>query len=156
MRGIVDERARDAHPLLFASGKVRGQMLGPLSQSHPLQRFHRLALVGHAVEVLRQHYVLERRQVGNQVKLLEHEADGLGAEAVQFGVGERGHILAFEINPARAGAVQAADQVHQRGLPGAGRAHHRQPLAALDVQRHIVQRAYDARRWRPPARDTAG
>ena len=140
---IVDERARDAHALLLASGKMRRQMLRAVGQPHPLQRLERFALVGHAVEVLRQHHVLERRQVGDQVELLEDEADLLGAEAVQLGVGERGHVLAFEIDLARGGAVQAADQIHQRGLPRARGTHHRQPLAGLDVQRDIVERADD-------------
>ena len=40
-----------------------------------------------------------------------------------------------------AGRVQAAQNVHQRGFPAAGRSDNRNELAFLDVQRHVIQRA---------------
>ena len=72
------------------------------------------------------------------MELLENEPDLLGTEAVQVGVGEGRNVLASQINLAGGGAIEAADEVHQRRLAGAGRAHHCQPLAGLDVQRDVV------------------
>ncbi len=59
-----------------------GMLVRPLFQPDPGQRIERLLLVGHAVEVLRQHHVLERSEVGNQMKLLEDEADFLRPHTV--------------------------------------------------------------------------
>src|SRR5207247_1360837 len=40
------------------------------------------------------------------------------------------------------GLVEAADQVHERALARARRAHHRDELAAIDVQRNAAQRLH--------------
>jgi hypothetical protein len=116
-------------------------MLCPVGQPYAFQRLERFRLVGHAVEILRQHDVLERSQIGNQVELLEDEADFFGANAVEIGGGEIGDVLFVEPDFARGGAVEAADEVHQRRFAGAGGTHHGEPLAGLDVQRDIVERA---------------
>ena len=90
---IVDQGARDAHPLLLAAGELGGQMPGAVFQAHVGQRRERLLLVGHAVKVLRQHDVFERGQVRNQVELLEDEADFFRPGAVQILGGNAGPRL---------------------------------------------------------------
>ena len=52
----------------------------------------------------------------------------------------RGDVLAVEEVAAGGGAVQAAEQVHEGGLAGAGRAHHRHELPGLDAERDSAQR----------------
>src|SRR5689334_5258284 len=118
--------------------------MSAILQTYPLQRLERFLLVGHAVEVLRQHDVLQRGEVRNQVKLLEDEADFFRAHAGEFGGAEPGHILAGQPDVAAAGPVETANQVHQGGFAGAGRAHNGQPLAGHDGEGHVVQRANDA------------
>jgi hypothetical protein len=59
-------------------------MAGALSHPYALQRRHRFFFIRHAVEVLRQHHVFQRRKIGNQMKLLEDEADLLRAKAIQL------------------------------------------------------------------------
>ena len=49
-------------------------------------------LVGHGVEVLGEHDVLYGREVGDEVELLEDEADLVGAEAVELGGGHGGYV----------------------------------------------------------------
>ena len=49
------------------------------------------------------------------------------------------HLLAVEPELARGGPVEAAEDVHQRGLAGAGGAHQRHHLARLDRQRDAVE-----------------
>src|SRR5919197_1107450 len=114
-------------------------MVCAVAEPYPFERLARFRLVGHAVEILRQHNVLQRRQVRNQMELLEDEADLFGPKTVQIGVRDRGHCLAFKVNLSRSGAVEAADQVHECGLARARRTHHCQPLARLHLQRHIVE-----------------
>ena len=55
-----------------------------------------------------------------------------------FGV-RSAHLLAVEPVLARAGPVEAAEDVHQRGLAGARGAHQRDHLAAGDGQRDALE-----------------
>src|SRR5579864_8500175 len=73
--GIVDQSTRDANALLLATGKLGGQVVGSISESDAGQRLGGFLLVSHAVKILRQHYVLDRGEEGDQVKLLEDESD---------------------------------------------------------------------------------
>jgi hypothetical protein len=50
------------------------------------------------VEILRQHDVLQRGQVRDEMELLENETDLLGAKTVQLSIGKRGNFLTFEVN----------------------------------------------------------
>ncbi|MDT4874180.1 hypothetical protein FQZ97_1094660 [compost metagenome] len=47
--------------------------------------------------------------------------------------------LAFDLDLAAGGRIQAADQVEQRGLAGTGRAHQGDEVAVRDVQVDAVQ-----------------
>jgi hypothetical protein len=86
---IVDQGARNADALLFSAGKLRRQMIGAVAKPNTFQGSQRFLLVRHAMEVLRQHYVFERREIRNEVELLKDEADLFRAEAVQL---RRRHI----------------------------------------------------------------
>ena len=89
--------------------------------------------VGHGVEVLGQHDVLERGEVRDQVKLLEDEADLLGAEAVERGGGHaEAYVDAVDAELALGGAVEAAEEVDEGALAGAGGAGDGDPFAGDD------------------------
>ena len=53
-----------------------------ISQADSRKSLHRFLFVGHAVKVLREHYVLDRGEKGNEMKLLEDKTNLLGAHAV--------------------------------------------------------------------------
>src|SRR5258706_8088159 len=106
---IIDQRPRDADALLLASGKLRGQVLRAVAQPYAGQGFNRLSLIGHAVEVLRQHDVLDRGEIWNQVKLLEDESNFLRAHAIQFARGDAGNILTVEPDFPGRWSVEASD-----------------------------------------------
>src|SRR5712692_8415146 len=72
---LVDQRARDGHALLFAAGKLRGEVRQAVAKAYTLQRFFGLLFVRHAMAILREHYVFQRREVRHEMKLLEDEAD---------------------------------------------------------------------------------
>src|SRR5204862_6207057 len=73
---------------------------------------------------------------------LEDKADGDGAVAVQLALREVLEGAAAEADLAglpAVGPVQAAEEVEQGGLAGAGGAQDRQRLALFDVERDAVQ-----------------
>src|SRR5450631_227368 len=92
------------------------------------------------MEVLRQHDVLDRREIRDHVKLLEDEADSFSANLVEVGGAEAGDVLSVKPDLAAGGAVEASDEIDHRALARAGRAHHRDPLAGRDGERDIVER----------------
>jgi hypothetical protein len=66
---------------------------------------------------------VQRRGPREQIEGLEHESDLLVADPGQLVVVQLAHPMAVQPVFARRGAVEAADQVHEGGLAGAGRAH---------------------------------
>src|SRR5216684_3219032 len=81
---VVDQGAGDADALLFATGKLRGQMVSAVFKTNVIERGQSFSLVRHAVKVLRQHDVFECGEVGDQMELLEDEANLFCAKAVQL------------------------------------------------------------------------
>src|SRR3954452_326294 len=114
-------------------------MMGAVAQSHAGQSVYRFLFVSHAVEVLREHDVLDRGEKGNQVELLEDESDFFGAHAIQFARRNSGDVLAIEPYLSGRRAIEASDEVNQRRFTGTGRAHDRQPLAGRDVQVKVIE-----------------
>ena len=137
---IVDQGPRDADALLLAPGKLRWQVMHPLAQAYAGQRFNRFFLIGHAVEVLRQHDIFDGGQKRNQMKLLEDESDLLGTHAIQFARGYAGDVLAVKPYLARGRPVEAANQIYECGLAGTRRTHNGQPFALRNMQRDVVER----------------
>ena len=90
--------------------------MGAIFQPHTFECLQGLCFVGHAVEVLREHHVFQRREVGNQVKLLEYKTNLLGAKAVQLRRRHLCNIHVVDPNLTLSGLVEAANQVHQRRL----------------------------------------
>ena len=75
------------------------------------------------------------------MKLLEDESDFLGAEAREAGFVEARDVGAINDGPAGRGSIEAAENIDQRGLARAGRAHDGDPFAGLDAERDAVERA---------------
>ncbi len=72
------------------------------------------------------------RQVRDEVELLEDEADLVGAEAVELGGAHGGDVDVVDFEFAGGGAVEAADQVDEGALAGAGGAGDGDPFAGDD------------------------
>ena len=144
-RGLVDQGAGDGDTLLLAPGQLVGMMIGAIGQAHDLQGGQRpvaLLVAGH-MPVHIQHGqldVFQRRSARQQVESLENKTDFLVANIRQVIAVELGDIGAIEqVYPARR-AVQATDDVHQRGFAGAAGAHHGDEFAGLDFQRDPAHR----------------
>ena len=59
--------------------------------------------------------------------------------ARQLVAAQVGHIAAVQEVPARGGAVEAAEEVHEGGLAGPGWSHHRHELRGVDAQADPAQ-----------------
>ena len=137
--GVVDEGAGHAHALLLAAGELARQVCGAVGQADAVEGLEGFLLVGHRVVVLGDHDVLEGRQVADEVELLEDEADGAAAHLGELVGGQVGDVVAVQHDGALGGGVHGADDVHERGLAGAGGADDGDPLAARDLEGHVVE-----------------
>jgi hypothetical protein len=141
-RRLVDQGAGDGDALLLAARELARQVVEALAQPDAAQGLFGFTTVGHAVDVLGQHDVLQRGEIRDQVELLEDEADGALAVAGQLAgrhAGGTAEVHTADPHPARARTVEAGEDVEKRGLAGAGRAGDGHPLALVDGQVELVQ-----------------
>ena len=87
----------------------------------------------------RQLHIFERAGTRQQIEGLEYEADAPAADASQRRLIQLRDVDALQQVLAAGRAVQAAENVHQRGLAGPRGAHDRDELAAVDRQPHAAQ-----------------
>ena len=114
-------------------------MAGAVGQTHAVESLEGLLFVGHRMVVLRNHDVLEGSQVADEVELLEDEADRAAAHLGEFVGGQVGDVVPVEHDSALGGRIHGSDDVHEGRLAGAGGADDGDPLAARDLQRHVVE-----------------
>jgi hypothetical protein len=75
-----------------------------------------------------------------EIEGLKNHADGLAAVAREFERGHFGEILAVSDDRAGGGAVEASDEIEQRGFSGAGAAEKGQKFARFDGKGDVVHR----------------
>ncbi len=131
------ERARERHALALPARELRGVAVPEALQLHeveqvvdarPQLRLGPLPDRQPERDVVTHRHVLEGRVV------LEHEPDAALLR------GERRRVLAGEPDRARVGRLEPRDDAQQGGLAGARRAEQRGQGAAVDVERHVVER----------------
>src|SRR5262249_15237577 len=105
-------------------------------------------LGGHAAVLERELHVLERGGAWQEVEPLEDEADEPVAHDRAPVVGPIADVEAAERVRAARGAIETAEDVHERRLAAARRPHDGHDLAVLDLEIDVAQRAHD-----PGARD---
>src|SRR5450755_1843787 len=105
-----------------------------------LDEFEQLAgaaidlLAAEPFQVQGQGHVLHAGERGQEIEELEDETDFVAPETGERVVGEPGDGLAVDADLASGRAVQAADQIEERGLAGAGGADDGNHLAARDLE----------------------
>ncbi len=87
--------------------------------------------------------VLDDRVLRQQVVRLEDEAEVAAADLGELVVVHVGDVLVAEEVMAAGAAVEAAEEVQQRGFAGAGRAHEGDEVAFLEVERHAREGGHD-------------
>ena len=140
---VVDEGAGDGHPLHLAAGHLGGVLVQLVAQTHFLQRLGGPAAAlsaRHARDGQGQFDVGEDGLVGDEVIALEHEADGVVAVGVPVPVGVAAGGDAVDDELAAVVAVEAADDVEQRGLARAAGAEDGDKFAVAQVEADPVER----------------
>ena len=143
--GVVHQGAGDGHPLLLSAGKLVRVMRFPAFEPDELQRLERplpAFPAGHVGVKHGQFHVLPGRSAFEKIEALENEADARVAQDRQAPVAHGGNgLVVQEIGP-RSRPVQTAQDVHQRALPGAGRAHDGDKIASKNVIGDPFQRPH--------------
>src|SRR5690606_1015543 len=117
----VHQRARNRYALLLATGKLAGPVIHAFAEAERGQQGFRpqAALLMRQAGVDGRHFdVLFRRGTRQQVVTLEHETEGLATQPGQVVALEGLDGAATEEVAAGARFVEAAKEVHPRGLAG--------------------------------------
>jgi len=137
--GVVDEGAGDGYALLLAAGELGRGVVHAIGKAHQVQQLHRTFAHGfHAEGGVGvhggHHHVFQGGGAGEQVEVLEDEADALVPERGALCGVEFGYVFPGDVVMAGGGAVQAAQDVHQGGLSGTGSPREGDEFPLLDVQ----------------------
>ena len=141
--GVVDEGAGDGHALHLATRHLGGTLVELVPEAHLPQRLGGTAAAlsaRHARDGQGQFDVGEDGLVGDEVIALEHEADGVVAVGVPVPVGVAAGGDAVDDELAVVVAVEAADDVEQRGLARAAGAEDGDEFAVAQVEADPVER----------------
>src|SRR5687768_1537299 len=148
---IRRERARDGDTLLLSARQRRGTMRRATRETDRREQLFGLRPrrgVGRSGDEQRQHHVLERAELAQQVVKLEYEAELPVPDLGEALLALLGEDLPVEPDFARCGLVERAQQVEQRALPRAARADDRHELAAahgeIDAGQHLDEVAVAA------------
>ena len=140
---VVDQRPGDGHPLPLPAGQFVGLMVQTVLQSYitqgnpgPLHAF----FFRHACIHKRQRHILLSRNLGKQIKILEHKPDFGIPGAGQFVVAQPRHFFPVQIILAGSGTIQTAQNIHHGGFAAAGRSHDGHKIPFFHAEVHMVQR----------------
>src|SRR4051794_2258614 len=139
--GCVGHGPGDGDPLLLAPGQPGRQVVAPMTQAdlgqelgHPLLALGRRLTGGHE----RGLDVVGGRQRGDQVEVLEHEADVVAPEAGAGALVHGPEVATVELEGAAGGAVEGAEQLQHGALAGAAGTLDGHELAGPDLDVHAV------------------
>ena len=138
----IHQGPRDADPLLLAAGELSRLVMRPITQPQPLQQLPgarpALLLVQTGIDGGNFH-VADRIQVREQVIALEDETKVMAAQGGQLVGGELAGRTPLDAVLATGGAIQTAQNVHQRRLTGSRGADDGHHLARIDAQIDILE-----------------
>ena len=137
---VLREGPGDGDALLFAAGELGRKVLRPLFQTHLFQHLPRIQ--GPGRELRRDLDVLQRREIRDQVIELEHKAHVVPTVGGELGFIKGRDLLPVDGHAAVGEAIHPAQNVQERGLPGAGFPDDHADLAPLDVKTRVMQRRH--------------
>ena len=139
---VVDQCTGNGNALHLAAGHFAGVLVQLIAQPHLLQRLGGAALALCARDAGNgqgQLHVGQNGLMRDQVVALEHKADGVVAVGVPIAVGVLFCGDPVDDKVTAVVPVQAADDVQQGGLTGAGGAQDGDKFAVAQVQADIIQ-----------------
>src|SRR5205823_5679611 len=122
----IHDRAGDGDALLLAARELVRMMLEARAEADPFERFYRALFAFAAADAgvdERELDVLDRARAGEQVEVLEDEAEEVIARFGELAFVHARDFATGEEIAAAGRAIEAADHVHQRRFAGARRAH---------------------------------
>ena len=138
----VHQGAGNGHALLLAAGELVGLVVFLAFQAQIGQKpggaFIPLFLI-HAGIHGGQRHVFARAQCAQEVVALENEAELAPAQRGQFVAAHLHGFHAVDLIRTGSSAVEAAEDVHQRGFAGAGLADDGDEIAFLDGEADVFQ-----------------
>ena len=138
--GSGDEGACDGHTLLFAAGKVFGQMTEALMQADAVQGLRgACARISRTVQFQRQHHVLQRGERRQQLEGLEHEASQATAQARTAILIKGEQVFVIQTHCATARHIQPRKQPEQRGFARTRCAQDSKTRTRLDAETDVLQ-----------------
>ena len=142
-RRPVDQCARHSHALPLAARQLRRLVLDAVGKPHILQQLQCplacLALPAAAYQC-RYHYILDGRELGQQLVELEHEPYVAVTEVGKVAFAQPQHVLPVIFhNAATVGCVERAKYLQQRGFPRPAASHYGYNLLAANGERHVAQ-----------------
>ena len=141
--GVHRQGAGEGDALLLAAGHVGGEVVGPGGEADLAEQVVRALAHGGVREAAigedGHHHVFQRREGGDEVVILEDEADGVAAEPGKGCVVQGAGFVAFDEEAALGRAIQQADDVEQGAFAGAGRADEGDEFAAFQSEVDLMQ-----------------
>ena len=148
---LADQGTGGGDALLLADGEFPGRTAGQRGIAQPqvaeqgqgralgiaMPRYG--ALAAQRRELAGQQDVVQDREKGQQIELLEEKAGVVDAKTIAPGGGEGPQVLTEQAHLAAAGALHAAEQAEQGGLAAARRAFEKQRLAGRQLEVPDVQ-----------------
>ena len=148
---LADQGTGGGDALLRADGEFAGRASGQIGIAQPqgteqgqgrtlrIAMPRRGALAAQRREPAGQQDVVQDREKGQQIELLEEKTRVVDAKTVTPGGGERSQVLTEQPYLAATGALHAAEQAEQGGLAAARRAFEKQCLAGCQLEVPDVQ-----------------
>lgn len=132
---FVGQSARERHPLLFASRKLRGEMVHSVCEPHLGEELGRAGeRTRSAGEFHRQGDVLARGHRGHEMEGLEQEADVATPEARESVLVEPAQVLPAHDDTAAARPFDSADDREEARFARTRRPHHARGGPGLDLE----------------------
>lgn len=139
--GLLYERSSQGHSLTFTDAELSHAVVQALGQGQALEELPGFSISDTGPGERREHDVLDRREVGDQVEQLKHKPYLLGTQAASGTRRKSVHVLAVEENAAARRANHAAHGQQQGSLTRAARAADYNELPRFDGQGHAVEGA---------------
>src|SRR5882757_4525361 len=134
--GVVDQGPCDGTPLLHAAGELAGEVVLEAAEPHQAEplggAFHAFRF-RYPPDLERHHDVLDRRQPGEEVRVLGDVPDLLLLQVA---------VVLHQVHLARSGPEQPRSDVQQRALAASAWSDDREPLLLPDRERDIAQNVH--------------
>lgn len=141
--GLAHECPRDGDALLLTAGESVGDLLDAMPEADPLEHVggDLTTIPEHASLGMteRHHHVVDRGAPGEQVELLENEADVVAAQTVEPSRPHPAHLASLERDRSGCGCIQHPQDVEQRRLPRPRPSHDRDMVSGSHFERDATK-----------------